>query len=146
MVSSSVGKRNTQKGTNMHSMQLHNCDITVTCFWDINLHKCTYSVLGMAQLQHGFGSILFTLAGEKVPSCTGSMPDRAGQHGMAWLGMMLACFGHIYTDTANCAEPCWYHAGTVSSGNVNTALDASVCSILPSKCYLHVHCRAAILF
>ena len=36
----------------------------------------TSSVLGTAWLQHGFGSISFTLAGEKVPSRAGSVPAR----------------------------------------------------------------------
>ena len=73
---------------------------------------------------------------------------KLGQHGMARLGMMLAHFGHVYTVTAYRAELCWYHAGMVSSGSVNTVLDvhvdASICSILPSKRYLY--CRAAISF
>ena len=34
MVSSSVGKRNAQEGTNTHGMQLHGHDIAVTHFWD----------------------------------------------------------------------------------------------------------------
>ena len=42
------------------------------CLWP----KRTSSVLGMAQLQHGFGSISFTLAGEKVRSRAGSVPAR----------------------------------------------------------------------
>ena len=45
-----------------------------------------------------------------------------GQHGTAGLGTTLARFGHVYTATANRAEPCWYRvgtsAGTVSSGSV----------------------------
>ena len=36
--------------------------------------------------------------------------------------MMLARFGHVYTAIANHAELCWYHAGTVSSGSLNTVL------------------------
>ena len=36
MVSSSVGKRNAQEGTKTHGMQLHSCDIALTCFWDWN--------------------------------------------------------------------------------------------------------------
>ena len=75
---------------------------------------------------------------------------KLGQHGVAWLGMMLAHFGHVYTVTAYRAELCWYSAGMVSSGSVNTVLDvhvhvdASICSILPPKRYLY--CRAAISF
>ena len=54
-----ISKRNTQEGTETHSMQLCDCDITVTCFY-LGL-KCTCSVLGTAQLLHRFGSISFTL-------------------------------------------------------------------------------------
>ena len=75
-----------------------------------------------ARLQHGFGSILFTLAGEKVPNQAGSMPDRfmkASWASTVQLGTMLAHFVHVYTATANHAKLCWYHAGMVSSGIVN---------------------------
>ena len=37
----------------------------------------------------------------------------------ARLGTILAHFGHVYTATTNRAEPCWYCAGTVSSGSLN---------------------------
>ena len=40
--------------------------------------------------------------------------------------MTLARFGHVYTATANRAEPCWYHAGTVSSGSVNAVILISI--------------------
>ena len=106
--------------------------------------KRTSSVLSMARLQHEFGSILSTLAGEKVPSWAGSMPARfieaswastfyqseLGQHGMVQLSTTLARFGHVYTTTANYTEPCWYHAGTVSSGSVNAVL--VTCNIITS--------------
>ena len=84
--------------------------------------KRTSSVLGMARLQHGFGSISFTLAGEKVPNWAGSVSARfikASWASTARLGSPLARFGHVYTATANRVEPCWYRAGTVSSGSVN---------------------------
>ena len=85
--------------------------------------KCTSSVLGTARLQHGFGSTSFTLAGEKVPNRPGSVPARfikASWASTARLGTTLARFGHVYTATAtSTAEPCWYRAGTVSSGSVN---------------------------
>ena len=87
--------------------------------------KRTSSVLGTARLQHGFGSVSFTLAGEKVPSRAGSVPARfikASWAGTARLGTTLARFGHVYTATANRAEPCWYCAGTVSSDSVNAVL------------------------
>ena len=57
---------------------------------------------------------IFTLAGEKVPSQAGSVPARfikASWASTAWLGMILERFGHVYTATANRAEPCWYRAG-----------------------------------
>ena len=84
--------------------------------------KCTSSVLGTARLQHGYGSISFTLAGKKVLSQAGSVPARfikASWASTTWLGTMLARFGHVYTATVNHAEPCWYRAGTVSSGSLN---------------------------
>ena len=110
---SSVGKRNAQEGTKTR--------YTVVILLSHVLG--TGSVLGMARLQHGFGSISFTLAGEKVPSRAGFVPARfikASWASTAWLG--LARFGHVYTATANRAEPCWYRAGSVSCGSVNAAL------------------------
>ena len=73
--------------------------------------KRTGSVLGTARLQHIFGLISFTLAGEKEPSwfrASSLYQSELGQHGRARLGTMLAHFGHVYTATANCAEPCWH--------------------------------------
>ena len=89
MVSSSVSKRNAQEGTKTHGMLLHSRDIAV-CILGL---KHTSSVLGMARLQHGFGSLY---------------QSKLGQHGMVRLGIMLARFGHVYTATANRAEPCWH--------------------------------------
>ena len=56
------------------------------------------SVLGTARVQYGFGSISFTLAGEKVPSQAGSVPAHfikaswasTARLGSARLGMILA--------------------------------------------------------
>ena len=72
MVTSSVGKRSTQEGTKTHGMQLQSRDIA-HCHTFLGLIR-TSSVLCTAQVQHGFGLISFTLAGEKVPSRAGSMP------------------------------------------------------------------------
>ena len=52
----------------------------------------TISVLGTARLQHGFGSILFTLAGEKVLSQAGTVPARWAQLGSAWCWHALVTF------------------------------------------------------
>ena len=76
----------------------------------------------MARLQHRFGLISFTLAGEKVPSCAGSAPARfikVSWASMAQFSTMLVHFGDVYTATANRAEPCWYHVGTVSKRRVS---------------------------
>ena len=47
---------------------------------------------------------------------------KASWAGTAQLGTTLVRFDHVYIATANRAEPCWYRAGTVSSGSVNAAL------------------------
>ena len=87
MVSSSVGKRNAQEGTkntwNAATQSRYSCHEFLGL-------KRTSSVLGTAQLPHGFGSILFTLAGEKVPSRADSVPARfikASWASMARLGL-----------------------------------------------------------
>ena len=117
-----VGKethRKAQKHTKCSYTQSHESRYRCHAFLGL---KRTSSVLGTARLQHGFGSVSFTLAGEKVPSRAGSVPARfikASWASTARLGTTLARFGHVYTATANRAEPCWYRAGTVSSGSVN---------------------------
>ena len=63
--------------------------------------KCTSSVLGTARLQHGFSSISFTPAGEKVPNRAGSMPAhfiKASWASMARLGS-ARCWHALVTFT-----------------------------------------------
>ena len=108
-------------------MQLHSRmsrDIVIMRFLGL---KRTSSVLDMAWLQHGFGSISFTLAGEKVPNRAGSVPARVMKvswASTAWLGSARRWHALVMLTLPllNRAEPCWYHAGTVSSGSVNAVL------------------------
>ena len=78
MASLLLSAKETHRRAQKHGMQLHSRDIAVT------LKRTGSSVLGTARLQHGFGSISFTLAGEKVPSRAGSVPvlikSELGQH------------------------------------------------------------------
>ena len=108
MVSSSVSKRTQQEGTNTRyaatrSWYCHHAFLGL---------KSTCSVLDTAWLQHGFGFILFTLAGEKFLSHAGPVPAcfiKASWASMAWLGTMLASFGHVYTANApSHAGKCWH--------------------------------------
>ena len=83
--------------------------------------KCLCLALGTTQLQHGFGLISFTLAGEKACwFCTSLLyQNELDQHSTARLGMMLTCFWPCLNATINCTEPYWYHADLASSGSVN---------------------------
>ena len=82
------------KETHRKAQKLTECYYTdvILLFAFLGL-KHASSVLGMARLQHGFGSLY---------------QSKLGQHGMVRLGIMLARFGHVYTATANRAEPCWH--------------------------------------
>ena len=116
-------QKKTQEGTKTHGIQLHSRDIAVTRFGDWN-------ALVQYLTQHGcsMDSARYRLDWQvrgAEPSWfrTNSLcQSELRQHGTARLGTMLACFGHVYTATANRAEPYWYLAGTVSSDSVNAAL------------------------
>ena len=85
-------------------MQLHNRDIAAMCFFGLK---------HMLSTEHGMAAARIWLV------CwfrTSLLYQRElGQHGTAWLGIMLTRFGYVYPSAANCAKLCWYHAGTVSS-------------------------------
>ena len=119
MVSSSVTIRYTQEGIKTHYMQLNNHDICVKYIWDWHAHTQYWAWHGcsmdLAQYRLHW----------QVKNCQAvlvvhqlALLSELGQHYTAWLGTMLARFGHVYNATANRNEPCWYHAGTVSSGGV----------------------------
>ena len=93
MVSSSVCKRNAQEGTK-HTECSYTVVISLSHVFETVKH--TSSAFGMARVQHRFGSILFTLAGEKVlVPCQLALSKRAGpvQHGLARhnVGMLWSC-------------------------------------------------------
>ena len=93
-----VGKRNTGRHkTQNAATQLH--ELRYRCHAFLGL-KRTSSVLGTARLQHGFGSISLTLAGEKVPNQAGSVPARfikASWASMAWLGSARHVIGTLWS-------------------------------------------------
>ena len=126
-------------------MQLHSrmsWDIAVTRFWDWN-------ALVQYLAWHGCSTDLarYRLHWQVRRCRAGPVPwqlalsKRAGPawHGSARLSTMLARFGYVYTATANRAEPCWYRAGTVSSGSVNTVLGLLHNGLHLSSLLLHKH-------
>ena len=91
----------THRKAQKHRIRLHSCDITITQLWhrghaSLGL-KRTSSALDMARLQHGFGLISFTLAGEKVPNWAGSVPAhfmKVSWASMAQLGSAWCWHGY----------------------------------------------------
>ena len=108
-----LSAKETHKKAQKHIMQLHSHDIAVTHFWDGN-------ALVQYLARHGCSTDLawYHLHWQVKrfrPSWFGASSlyqSKLGQHGTAQLDTMLAHFGHVYTATANHAEPCWYCAGT----------------------------------